>query len=70
MAETGFYSRNAAIAALFVKQARKHDHIYTHPPACALSLSYGLTGVLFVFVYLSLSSAPIKKKDGAVEAGQ
>jgi hypothetical protein len=66
MAETGFYSRNADTAALFVKQARKHDHIYTHPNACALSLSHGL----FVFVCVSLSLRPHKEEDGPFEAGQ
>ncbi len=43
MTDTGFYSRNADIVTFFVKQARKHDHRNTHPPACALSLSLSRT---------------------------
>jgi hypothetical protein len=63
MTETGFYSRNADIVAFFVKQARTHDHIYMHPPACALSLSLGLSGVLFVSFSLSSASQRKKKAD-------
>jgi hypothetical protein len=68
MADTGFYSRNADIVAFFVKQARKHDHIYTHPPACALSLSRTQQRPLRLLLFslslsLSLSLFGLRKKN-------